>query len=93
MREVQDYCERIDEGTGDTVMPKEQVRLSELPIVDLTIPGYERLYVHFPEWPAWKESNGQCYVLVITNRRNGGEIYEESYLAKERIPENVLNGT
>jgi hypothetical protein len=65
------------------------MKFQDLPVVNLTIPGYERLFALPVGWPRWRESDGRCFALTFTDR-HGGFYTSLSGVAKEEIPESAL---
>lgn len=60
--------------------------LADLPEINQTRSGHDRLFVYAQGWPRWREADGRCFTLVITDRP-GGYYRGTSRLAKEQIPE------
>ena len=60
------------------------MKISELPTISLSKPGYERLWCFPDRWPAWKELDGRCFALAF----DGGPL-PDGELCKEEIPSEV----
>mgnify|MGYP001609525194 CR=1 FL=1 len=67
------------------------MKFADLPLVNHTMDGYERLWAFPANWPMWSEPDGATYALTFEHVRSRPENWSAATkLCKEQIPREIF---